>query len=299
MPRSPRCFRPDHAYHVTVRCNNRAFDLRRREARAIVLFAIRRAMTRFGCRLYGLAIMSNHVHSLVETPDPADLSRFMQCVNWNVAMRMNRLLGRTGHFWEARYHAVPVPNHDQRHVLTVLRSIHGNPMAAGVRRGFRDPYTNYGSYVDRRDDGLTSWHPQFLRLGRSLEECAHRYRRFCTRYRPLKKARGTSSTWGRRILAGVRSELERQRYFGQRRTNHHTTTTTSPTEPVQASLFDPTSPEPGERTPQGRKVPRRTRWASRDPVPGTPHARHLKPWLDDPIRACFRRFVMVNSAGRG
>ena len=57
--------------------------------------------------------------------------------------------------------------------------------------------------------------------------------------------------------------------------------------------------EPGERTPQGRTVPRRTRWASRDPVPGTPHARHPTPWLDDPIRACFRRFVMVNGAGRG
>ena len=142
MPRPNRRFRPGYAYHVTVRCNNRAFDLRRREARAIVLHAIRRALRRFDARLYGLAIMNNHVHYLVQTSEPADLSRLMHWLNWNVAMRMNRLLNRTGHFWEARYHAVPVSNRDQRHVLNVLRYIHGNrdggQGAQGVSRSLHE-----------------------------------------------------------------------------------------------------------------------------------------------------------------
>jgi putative transposase len=291
MPRPNRRFRPGYAYHVTVRCNNRAFDLRRREARAIVLHAIRRALRRFDARLYGLAIMNNHVHYLVQTSEPADLSRLMHWLNWNVAMRMNRLLNRTGHFWEARYHAVPVSNRDQRHVLNVLRYIHGNPMAAKVRKGSRDPFTNYGAYVDGREDGLTSWHPQFLRLGRSLDACCHRYRRFCARYRPAVKKDPVAARWGQRVLAGVRSELGRRAYFARRGRK-----------PEQSGLLfegvngssDGTSP-----TRSTTRVPRRIRWDSRESVPGMAQDSTVSPWLEDPIRACLERFVLVNGLRSG
>ncbi|MDE0888650.1 MAG: transposase, partial [Phycisphaerales bacterium] len=62
MPRPRRRFRARCAYHVTVRCNNRAFDLRSREARAVVLDALRRSLPKHTARLYGVALMSNHVH---------------------------------------------------------------------------------------------------------------------------------------------------------------------------------------------------------------------------------------------
>jgi putative transposase len=292
MPRPNRRFRSGYSYHVTVRCNNRAFDLRRREARAIVLHAISRALRRFDARLYGVALMSNHIHYLVQTREPADLSRLMHWLNWNVAMRMNRLLGRTGHFWEARYHAVPVSNQDQRHVLNVLRYIHGNPMAAKVRKGFRDPSTNYGSYVDGCEDGLTSWHPQFLRLGRSLAECCHRYRRFCARYRATEKKHPVAADWGRRVLAGVRSECDRRAYFSRRGRK-----------PESGLLFwGGVNASSGGKSPtkNTNRSSRRTRWDSNDEaVPGTAHQSGGSPWLDDPIRACLQRFVLVNGVRGG
>ena len=187
MPRPRRRFRARCAYHVTVRCNNRAFDLRSREARAVVLDALRRSLFKYSARLHGVALMSNHVHYLIKTENPSDLPRLMQWLNWYTAITLNRLLGRTGHFWEARYHAVPVPDGDQRHVLNVLRYIHGNPFTAGASKGFRDEFTNYGSHSTGEDDGLTTLHPQFLRLGGTLRECAARYRRFCRSYRPTRK----------------------------------------------------------------------------------------------------------------
>lgn len=43
---------------------------------------------------------------------------------------------------------------------------------AGMQRGFFYDFSNYGSYDRLSDDGLTKWHPAFLSLGESLDECA-------------------------------------------------------------------------------------------------------------------------------
>ena len=187
MPRAKRKFRNGFSYHVTMRCNNREFLLHKRRNREVLLFCIKRAQERFGFRLYGLCIMSNHVHYLIEPLQPDDMPRLMHWLNWYSAMCFNRLLGRHGHFWERRYHAVAVPNHDRRHVLTTLRYIHGNPKAAQLRKGFRDPFSNYGSYESGCDDGVTDWHLQFLALGDNLDACSRRYAAFCSRYRPGPK----------------------------------------------------------------------------------------------------------------
>ena len=35
----------------------------------------------------------------------------------------------------------------------------------GLRKGFYDPYSNYGHYSRLEADGLSDWHPSFLQLG--------------------------------------------------------------------------------------------------------------------------------------
>lgn len=84
--------------------------------------------------------MSNHVHYPIEPRRPDEMPRVMHWLNWYTAMGLNRLLGRRGHFWEARYHASWVSNRDQRHVLNVLRYIHGNPFAAASPPGIRSSF---------------------------------------------------------------------------------------------------------------------------------------------------------------
>ena len=114
-------------------------------------------------------------------------------------MALNRLTGRCGHFWEARYYATAIAPKDHRRVLNTLRYIHANPKAAGVRKGFYDPYSNYGHYARLENDGITEWPPSFLQLAPTLQGCSQRYERFCQKYRHHPK-RASKCHWGSRLL---------------------------------------------------------------------------------------------------
>ena len=254
--------------------------------------------------------MSNHVHDLIEPRRPDELPRVMHWLNWYTAMGLNRLLGRRGHFWEARYHASWVSNRDQRHVLNVLRYIHGDPFAAGISLGFRHELPNDGSDASGTADGITTWHPQFLRLGRSLKDCAVRDRRFCRRFRPADKPESRSIGWGgRSLLGGLMGEMARKTSFGRHASRGRAT-----------GLFDDLEDRVVGRvsvlrddaidhrrsvtwSTAGHDLGGRSDAASVDVVPGRT-SRRTRPargasWLEDPIRARYRMFRLVNCPVRG
>ena len=146
MPRLPRQLTPGYSYHVTMRCNNREFRLLRDECREILLHALKTCQAHYGFKLYGLCIMSNHVHYLLEPAQPADLPKIMHWLNWYTAMCFNRLLNRTGHFWEKRYHSTGFAASEKQRALNTLRYIHANPKVANLQQGWFYDYSNYGSY---------------------------------------------------------------------------------------------------------------------------------------------------------
>ena len=49
---------------------------------------------------------------------------------------------------------------------------------------------------------MTQWHPAFLSLGKTLEECANKYRGFCKRYKPKPKTE-KKRHWGSNLLPNV------------------------------------------------------------------------------------------------
>ena len=204
MPRSPRCLKPECCYHITVRCNNREFRLTRLECREVLLYAIDRCQQKFGFKLYALCIMSNHVHYLIEPAQPEDLPKIMHWLNWYTAMCFNRLLNRTGHFWEKRYHSTGFPIADKRRSLNTLRYIHANPKAANMQQSWFYDFSNYGSYDRLTQDGISQWHPAFLSLGTTLEICAAAYRKFCKQYRPQPKPE-RKNHWGSKLLANLKA----------------------------------------------------------------------------------------------
>ena len=166
---------------------NREFKLSRRDCREVFLYAIKKAPDKYQFKLYALCIMSNPVHYLIEPAQSEDLPKIMHFLNWYTAMCFNRMLKRTGHFWEKRYYCDGFAPSDRERALNTLRYIHGNPKAAKMRKGFFYDFSNYGSYERLTDDGLTQWHPAFLQLGSTLEECAQKYRGFCQKYKPKGK----------------------------------------------------------------------------------------------------------------
>jgi len=86
MPRLPRQLYPHYCYHVTIRCNNREFRLTRFACREWLLYSIHKCKEKYGFKLYGLCIMSNHVHYLLEPQEPNDLPKIMHWLNWYTAM---------------------------------------------------------------------------------------------------------------------------------------------------------------------------------------------------------------------
>ncbi len=203
MTRQPRELKANYCYHVTIRCNNREFRLIRDECREVLLYAIGKCKDKYGFKLYALCIMSNHIHYLLEPSQPEDLPKIMHWLNWYTAMCFNRMLNRTGHFWEKRYHSTGFEVSDKRRALNTLRYIHANPKAAGMQQGFFYDYSNYGTYDRLSDDGLTQWHPAFLMLGAMLEICAAKYRKFCQKYKPKPKPE-KRNYWGTKLLANLR-----------------------------------------------------------------------------------------------
>ena len=205
MPRKSRTLHSNFCYHITVRCNNREFRLTRYECRSVLLYAIQKCQENYSFKLYALCIMSNHVHYLLEPLQPEDLPRIMHWLNWYTAMCFNKMLNRTGHFWEKRYHSSGFPSNDYRRVLNTLRYIHANPKAAGMQTGWFYDFSNYGSYERLTQDGITQWHPAFLMLGKTLDYCAAIYKQFCQRYQPKPKPE-RKNYWGRKLLKAILGE---------------------------------------------------------------------------------------------
>jgi putative transposase len=199
MSRSQRKLPAGHYFHITLRCNSRQFLIAKGLRRDVLLAVLAKAKQKVPHRLYAVCLMANHLHLLLHPDDASQLPRLMHWIGWYSAMALNRLSGRCGHFWEARYYATAIAPKDHRRVLNTLRYIHANPKAAGVRKGFYDPYSNYGHYGRLASDGISEWHPSFLQLAPTLKGCSKCYERFCQRYCHQSKG-APKCHWGSRML---------------------------------------------------------------------------------------------------
>ncbi|MBP5972989.1 hypothetical protein HW132_09650 [Brasilonema sp. CT11] len=54
MTRQKRNLQTGFSYHVTTRCNNREFNLARRECREVLLYAIKKGLDKYNFKLYAL-----------------------------------------------------------------------------------------------------------------------------------------------------------------------------------------------------------------------------------------------------
>lgn len=130
MPRAHRNHLPGYVWHLTHRCHRRQFLLK---------FACdRRAWRRWlyeARRRYGLCVLDytatcNHVHLLVRDRGRGEIAASMQLLAGRTAQPFNRRKGRSGAFWEDRYHATAVET--GVHLARCLVYIDLNMVRAGV-----------------------------------------------------------------------------------------------------------------------------------------------------------------------
>lgn len=152
MPRKPREELAGGIHHVWARGNNRRriyldrHDFQRYEA--ALAATIRRV--RWHCLAY--CLMPNHVHLLIETPEP-NLGRGMRGLQSDYARTFNDRYGRTGHVFDSRFGSVLVRDDPQLAVLAPY--IAHNPVKAGLVRRAED--WPWSSHARAMADAAPSW----------------------------------------------------------------------------------------------------------------------------------------------
>lgn len=150
MARKPRILQTEFPYHVTVRTNNREFRFERKKTIKTFAQVLFEASRKYSVKIHHFVLMSNHPHLIVRATEP-NLHRFMQYVNSNIARRLNRASGRTGHLWADRYRSTILST--DNHYLYCVRYIYRNPMRAKMVRKVEDfedstfPFYAFGKKV--------------------------------------------------------------------------------------------------------------------------------------------------------
>ena len=132
MPRANRYFLPDHVWHITHRCHESAFLLKFGRDRSRYLRWLFEAKKRFGLCVFNYMVTSNHIHLLVKDTGVDVIPQSMQLIAGRTAQEYNRRKGRTGAFWQDRYHATAIETDE--HLQQCLIYIDLNMVRAGVVR---------------------------------------------------------------------------------------------------------------------------------------------------------------------
>ncbi len=99
-------------------------------------------------RLLCWVIMPNHVHCIIQQMEGFALSAIVRSWKSYTAVRANRILGRSGPFWQKDYFDRFVRN--RSHLVSAAYYIHYNPVAAGLCQHMEDwQFSSYGYYREQ------------------------------------------------------------------------------------------------------------------------------------------------------
>ncbi len=144
MARPLRIEFSDAVYHVTSRGNGREAIVSDDADRDRWMRTVDRVVGIYRWRVFGFALMDNHYHLLLQTPEP-NLSKGMQELNGGYAAYFNTRHGRPGHLFQGRFKAVLVEA--EGHWDELSRYIHLNPVRAGLaKKPERWAWSSYRGY---------------------------------------------------------------------------------------------------------------------------------------------------------
>jgi putative transposase len=172
MPRPPRIFYAGAIHHLTARGNNKMALFRDSHDFRIYrkLWVISKG--RFGLKVYRWALMTNHVHFLVEQLHDTGVAEAMHFIQGRYSRYFGRKYHWKGHVWEGRYTSRLIL--DDRYFGQCARYIENNPVvakmvqkaeaypwssAAFYKRGYRDALTDQDPYSDKEAPPPTDLSP--------------------------------------------------------------------------------------------------------------------------------------------
>lgn len=147
MARKPRLHLDGGIYHVMLRGNG-GQDLYFDDAdRYHFYLLLQQGIARYGHRIHGFCLMSNHVHLVVEVGEQP-LAKIMQNLSFRYTRWINKKQKRIGHLFQGRYKAILVDR--DSYLLELVRYIHLNPVRAKlVRSAHAYPWSGHRAYLGR------------------------------------------------------------------------------------------------------------------------------------------------------
>ncbi|SHL17182.1 putative transposase [Nitrosospira sp. Nsp11] len=174
MARLPRFILPGQPQHVILRGNNRTEIFCAEADYRFYFDKLRLACEKHGCDIHAYVLMTNHVHLLITPHEEQSLSKALQMLGRYYVQFFNHCYRRTGTLWEGRYKATLIDT--ETYLLTCMRYIELNPVRAGmVAHPSEYRWSSYGYNAWGQTDNLVTPHPEYLRLGRTDEECRSAY----------------------------------------------------------------------------------------------------------------------------
>jgi len=129
MPRAARIVVPGASHHITQQGNNQFDVFFVPDDRRVYLEYLREQGARFGFRLEGYCLMTNHIH-LIGVPAREDsLAKAVGRTHFLYTQYVNRMHGRTGHLWQNRFYSCAM---DKAHAYQALCYVELNPVRAGL-----------------------------------------------------------------------------------------------------------------------------------------------------------------------
>lgn len=148
-------------YHVTARGDNKESIFLDEADYQQYLMLLRRYKDRFHFTFHAYALMTNHVHLIVEPAVGTAVSQIMQCLTSTYTKYFNRRHGRVGHVFQGRFHSRLIER--EVYLLVASRYVHLNPVRANVVRRPADyPWSSYRAYRHPSSDPLDLVDPDIL-----------------------------------------------------------------------------------------------------------------------------------------
>jgi REP element-mobilizing transposase RayT len=132
MARKPRLHVPGGIYHVMLRGNGGQDVFFTDDDRLYFYGLAEEGVGRFGHRIHGFCLMSNHVHLVVQVSD-TPLAKIVQNLSFRYTRWIHRQQRKVGHLFQGRYKAILVDI--DAYLLGLVRYVHLNPVRAGLVAG--------------------------------------------------------------------------------------------------------------------------------------------------------------------
>jgi len=170
---------PGVTYHAASRCIDKKPLMKSAFMKDLMLKVLNLALTKYSFELCAYAIMDNHFHFLIRTiHGGADISHIMQFIKAQYARRYNRIMKRTGPFWNERFSDKIIESADNpiEAFNNTLLYMAYNPVRSGYVQDPRDyKFSSFNSYLNENYNspvGITIHHI-FFNFGNSFKECVN------------------------------------------------------------------------------------------------------------------------------